>query len=866
MSQTSIPPLKINTPKGRLLATALPAMLGDRLSQLPHVLRLLIENHVRESGESDSVLAAVDQWLSGHSVTSELQFQPNRLLMHDTTCTPALVDIAGMRDVLSECGSDPMRLSPQCQVDVVIDHSVAVDAFAQPDAIVINELNELSRNADRYSFMKWAMQSMDNITVHPPGSGIMHTINLEQLSTLVVLHSDGRVHPDMMLGTDSHTPMVNAIGVLAWGIGGLEAESIMFGQKVSLAFPSIVGVELKGCLSGGVLATDLALEITHLLRKADVTGCYVEFFGDGVPTLTVDQRAVIANMAPEYGATTGFFAVDAQTLHYFDRTSRPKVLTDTIESVYKAMGLWFEPTDRPRFDRTITLQLASIRPLVAGPYRPQDRHPVTDTQIAVEKRLSRSLDATENDGIPDGAVGIAAITSCTNTSSPQLMIAAGLLAKKAVEFGLSPPRWVKTSLAPGSTSAQHYLTRAGLLDKLARVGFDIVGFGCTTCIGNSGALPEVIDDAVNQKKAVVAVLSGNRNFPGRVHPKLELAFLASPPMVIAFALKGDIQGNIASEPIGKSKQGRSIYLRDIWPTETEIDDAMDLGYRRSDVPAAFHRAQQSESWHRISAPTTPCYAWDNHSRDLRRPKFVTLNARNKLGFFRAVPLMVLGDDITTDHISPAGAVEKNSEAGKWLLARGANPADLNVYASYRGNWEVMLRGVFTNRKLVNYLSEDLPPPFTVLPDQTKLPIHLAAEQYIADDRAVVILAGHRYGMGSSRDWAAKGVALLGTRAVLAQSFERIHRSNLIGMGVLPIQLVDGFEPARAGLTVADQIEIDLPASTLKPRMRHSICIIRANGEIQKISVVLAIDTLQEVKILQQGGIFAEILKKFNAGN
>ncbi|MCL4158418.1 UNVERIFIED_CONTAM: hypothetical protein GTU68_031907, partial [Idotea baltica] len=586
---------------------------------------------------------------------------------------------------------------------ICVDHSLSVDAYGRSDALKRNQDAELVRNGERYAFMKWASQSMDNLRVHPPGSGIMHTTNLEQLSTLLVVN-DGLAHPDMLLGTDSHTPMVNGIGVLGWGVGGLEAESVMFGQAVSLAFPDVVGVELTGCLQPGVLATDLALEVTHVLRESNVTGSFVEFYGPGVSSLTADDRAVIANMAPEYGASTGYFPVDSNTLSYLERTARPASLIETIALSFRAQGLWFDQHATPVFNRTVTLNLDELIPLVAGPHRPQDRHPLPGARTAVELAIERNLNIPDEVGVPDGAVGIAAITSCTNTSSPRLLITAGLFARNANKLGLRPPDWVKTSHSPGSPSAIIYLTRAGLLDDLAAIGFDIVGFGCATCIGNSGPLPPTISAALDEGKAIVAVLSGNRNFPGRVHPKLDLGFLASPPLVVAYALKGDVLTDLHNDPLGFTPAGKPVFLRDLWPDANAIDEALELAYEKKDIPIAFDQAHKSEGWGSISAPTTACFPWRTDSRYLRSPKFVSKKERNRLGKYVASPLLVFGDDMTTDHISPAGAIDPNSEAGKWLIARGASSTDLNVYAAYRGNWEVMLRGMFTNQRARNYLA------------------------------------------------------------------------------------------------------------------------------------------------------------------
>lgn len=843
-----------------LRVTNLRDVLGTRLERLPFVLRLLAENHLRETGAAAPLLKALDAWLDGQSHGFELTLRPNRILMHDTTCTPALADVAGLRDAVFEAGADPAILSPTLPVDVSVDHSLAVDIYASRNAFSQNSSNEVARNYERYAFLKWASQNMQDVRVHPPGTGIMHTINLEQLATVLQIHHDGTAHPDFLLGTDSHTPMINGIGVLGWGIGGLEAESVMFGQAVSLALPKIVGVRLNGALPVGTFSTDLALEVTHRLRALDVAGSFVEFFGPGVASLTADARAVIANMAPEYGASTGYFPVDAETVAYLERTGRPTTLTRCIEPVFRAMGLGFETCDQIRFDQTVEIDLNSIRPTIAGPRRPQDKCAPNEAAKRIEDAIGRGLGPAPlgEKNVPDGAVGIAAITSCTNTSDPGLLVAAGLLARKARKLGLKPPEWVKTSLAPGSPAARDYLKRSGLDADLSALGFDIVGHGCTTCIGNSGPLPDAIEQALLDGKAVSAVLSGNRNFPGRVHPKLNLGFLASPPLVVAYALKGDIHGDVLNDTLGVSSDGQQVFLQDIWPKQEEIDEALSIGYRQEDVSRAFARASKNEDWDQIEAATGATFPWDPASRYLRRPKFASLKETSRLGKISAVPLMVLGNDMTTDHISPAGWIDPNSIAGQWLIERGGDPRNLNVYAAYRGNWEVMLRGLFTNALAINHLQVGLGPAETVLEDDVVLPIADAADKLTARGQASVLLAGERYGMGSSRDWAAKGVALLNVRAVIARSFERIHRTNLIGMGVIPVQILNGFDPQSAGISAHDRFELDVESQSLVPQKTTDVCWHRAGGTVE-IPCKVAVETAHEVELLRQGGVLSAIL-------
>lgn len=841
--------------------TDLAGVLGARLPRLPHVLRLLSENHLRVTGAPGPLVQALDDWLDGRATSFEFSFRPNRILMHDTTCTPAIADIAGLRDAVAEAGGNPEDLTPQLPVDVSVDHSLAVDVYANPQAATRNGAREIARNRERYAFMKWASANLKGVHVNPPGTGIMHTINLEQLATVLEIHNNGTAHPDMLLGTDSHTPMIGGIGVLGWGIGGLEAESVMFGQPAALAMPRVVGVRLEGVLPPGTLSTDLALEVTHQLRLLDVTGAFVEFFGPGVSALSAGDRAVIANMAPEYGASTGFFPVDQHTVDYLVATGRPAGLTAVIAPVCRAMGLWFDADAQPHFDETLTIELSALRPTVAGPRRPQDRCAPSQARAGIEAAINRPLAPVDKGDVPDGAVGVAAITSCTNTSDPRLLITAALLARKARRRGLRVPHWVKTSLAPGSPSARDYLDRAGLTGDLSALGFDIVGFGCTTCIGNSGPLPPVIDAALEEGKAICAVLSGNRNFPGRVNPKLDLGYLASPPLVVAYAIRGVIDGDILNDPIGLDPDGVPVRLSEIWPDAAEVDAGLAQGFRAGDVPRAFAHASGNAEWQAIDCPATPQFPWDPTSRNLRRPKFASASETTRLGAYSAAPLMVLGDDMTTDHISPAGWIAPDSEAGKWLIARGGTPEDLNVYASYRGNWEVMLRGLFTNRLARNFLAENLGPAMTVLEDGTRLPVYKAADRMLASGLPVVVLAGERYGMGSSRDWAAKGVALLGAKAVIARGFERIHRQNLIGMGVVPLVITDSFVPSEAGVTAADRFEICLPAANLTPNREVSVIWHRADGALATITCRADVQTGQEVALLRQGGVLAAILDR-----
>lgn len=843
----------IKTAGQELKVVDLRAELGARLDHLPICIRLLCENHIRSGASLEPFLRSDEAF--------EFTFRPNRLLMHDTTCTPALADVAGLRDALADAGVDPTVLSPTLPVDVSVDHSVAVDSFAVPDALKRNVASEYVRNSERYAFMKWASHTMDGLRVHPPGSGIMHTINLEQLATVLEVRPDGISHPDMLLGTDSHTTMINGIGVMAWGIGGLEAESVMFGQSVSHAVPKTVGVRLTGHMPRHMLATDLALEVTHRLRAFGVTGEFVEFFGPGVSELRADTRAVVANMAPEFGASTGYFPVDAETIAYLKRTGRSPAQYQHIEAVFRAMDLWFDPEGSPHYDRTLDLDLTTLSPAIAGPRRPQDRCNPAQAAARVESAIDRALIPVSEDTttVPDGAVGIAAITSCTNTSDPNLLIAAGLLARNARNLGLRPAPWVKTSLAPGSPSARNLLDRVGLTEDLSALGFDIVGFGCTTCIGNSGALPDEIETALSDRKAIAAVLSGNRNFPGRVHPKLDLGYLTSPPLVIAYALKGDIIGDILTDALGVGKDGQDVFLDDIWPPPEDITQTLLQAFRSEDVRDAFVKASQDPTWSWISTPDAPLFPWDPSSSYLRCPKFASQPQGTRLGRFEARALLVLGDDVTTDHISPAGWISPNSAAGQWLTARGGDPNNLNVYAAYRGNWEVMLRGLFTNRSVKNHLADGLDPSDTMLEDGRALPLHDAADELEDKGLGAVIFAGDRYGMGSSRDWAAKGVALLGVKAVIAKSFERIHRTNLIGMGVLPLEITDTFDPATSTISPTDQIFVNLRGEELAPGKTTTVTLKRNGKPVNKIACRAAVETNQEITLLRTGGVLPKIL-------
>ncbi|MBY4897085.1 aconitate hydratase AcnA [Cupriavidus sp. AU9028] len=844
----------------------LPAIAGPDLERLPVVLRLLLENVVRnaDGAERDDAVAGILAWLEHGTSEAEIAYQPGRVLMHDTTSTPALVDVAAMRDAVAEAGHDPALLNPVLPVDSSVDHSLAVEYYAQRDAVPRNLETETRRNAERYGFLRWASNALHRVRIHPPGTGIMHTINLEQLATVVTherREGEDWVVPDMMIGTDSHTPMVNGIGVLGWGVGGLEAQTVMFGMPVMQRIPDVIGVRLTGKLRAGVLATDLALTVTKRLRDLGVSGEFVEFFGPGVATLTAGERAVVANMAPEYGATTGYFPVDANTLQYLRGTGRDHAAIELIEAYARRVGLWFDPAARPRYTRVLELDLGTVGMHVAGPRRPQDLLDYADTALALGATAFTPSHA--HPAMPKHRVALAAITSCTNTTDPALLVAAALVARKARTLGLRVPPWIKTSMAPGSPAAARYLERAGLIDDLSAVGFDIVGYGCTTCIGNSGPLTQPIADAIADGSAQpVAILSGNRNFPGRVHPDLGLGFIMSPPLVVAFALAGNAAADLSRDPVQTTPDGTPVYLKDLWPTREEIDALVARGTDAGDYRDAFRVATANPLWHALPSADSPRYPWDPASTALRRPPFASADQGSQLGSYTAFPLMVLGDDITTDHISPASAIPKDSFIADFLVACGDDRDDLNVFASRRGNWEVMVRAAFYNKSLVNLLHPGAPVGHTLhVPSGDVQTIFEVAERYRVAGDAVVIVAGERYGTGSSRDWAAKGQRLLGVRAVIAPSFERIHRSNLIGMGILPVRLPRGSGPHSLHIKPGDRIQIEAPAHAIAPRARIPLRIVRASGAMEDIDATAAVETQLEVELLRHGGVIPMILHK-----
>jgi aconitate hydratase len=851
---------------GDRLAVDLRAATGGALARLPYSLRIVLENALRHTTgeERQRYQASVLSWLRAGTTTDEVAFQPERLLMHDTTCGPALVDIAGMRDALAERGGDPRVLNPRLRVDVSVDHSIAVDEFGTGASIQLNMRREADRNAERFRLMKWAQDRLDGFIVHPPGTGILHTFNLEQLATIAATSdgADGRkwAFPDTLIGTDSHTPMINGLGVLGWGVGGLEAEGVMFGLPVMMRIPDVIGVRLSGALPEGAMATDLALVVTNRLRTYGLNSQFVEFFGPGVDGLSVGDRSVVANMAPEYGAQTAYFPVDAQSIAYLRSTGRTESLIRFVEAYCRGVGIWRDPADDVRYTDVIDIDLGKVGTSIAGPRRPQDLIAPRDAREAV--RALSDAPGTRSGTLEHGSVAIAAITSCTNTTDPRLTIAAGLLARKARVRGLKPKPWVKTSFSPGSPAAARYLERAGLLEDLDATGFGIVGFGCMTCIGNSGPLLPPVDAAVQAGIVPVAVLSGNRNFAGRVHPALKAGFLASPPLVIAYALAGDVNRDILSDPITVDAEGKDVYLTELWPSGAEIDAALAASRDATDFADSFAQASRNAIWSDIPAPSDDLYPWDESSTYLRRPPYTTAAAQTRLGHYRADPILVLGDDISTDQISPAGAIPADSETARYLVAAGENPRDLNVYSARRGNWQAMIRGLYTNATVHNLVGDNVPPGYGIDPlDGEVLPLHVLAERLASYGRSSVIVAGERYGQGSSRDWAAKGPAILGVRAVLAQSFERIHRTNLIGMGILPLRLPTGVASQGLRLRPGDQLEVAADAERLGPDSVVTVTVWRSSEPGPRFEAVADVETALEGELLRHGGIVPLILAR-----
>ncbi len=855
------------------LKAAAAAGLGE-LDRLPFTIKVLLENLLRkEDGQAITRrdIEAVASWSPETAGNDEISFSPARVLMQDFTGVPAIVDLAAMRDAVARNGGDPSCINPQIPVDLVIDHSVMVDEFGQPGAFSANVDKEMERNRERYVFLRWGQKAFDNFRVVPPGTGICHQVNLEYLAKGVWSEeADGETlaYPDTLVGTDSHTTMVNGLGVLGWGVGGIEAEAAMLGQPISMLIPEVVGFRLTGALSEGVTATDLVLTVTQMLRKHGVVGKFVEFFGSGLSQLPLADRATIGNMAPEYGATCGFFPIDQITLDYLKLSGRSDETIALVEAYCKEQGLWrTDATPDPQYSSLLELDMATVRPSLAGPKRPQDKVLLEGMRTATEQVLPQ-LDAEgvtipgSSDRLNHGDVVIAAITSCTNTSNPAVMMAAGLVAKKAVELGLEQKPWVKTSLAPGSKVVTDYLAKAGLQSYLDQLGFNIVGYGCTTCIGNSGPLAEPVAQAIDQGELTVcSVLSGNRNFEGRIHAQVKANWLASPPLVVAFALAGTTRIDLTTEPVGHNKAGEAVYLKDIWPSNAEVAEMVAL------VNAQMFQKEYAEvfsgdqAWQSLPAPEGQTYAWDPDSTYIRLPSFFDKLEVNQgfAGIDQARLLALLGDSITTDHISPAGSIKASSPAGRYLSEHGVVEQDYNSYGSRRGNHEVMMRGTFANIRLRNRMVPGSEGGVSCYPPGGEtMSIYDASMRYQQDGTPLMVIAGKEYGTGSSRDWAAKGTLLLGVKAVLAESFERIHRSNLVGMGILPLQFSGGSSAESLKLDGSEAFTMP-SVSVLKPKQTLNLTIHRADGSSESLEVLCRVDTDQEIGYYQSGGILNYVL-------
>jgi aconitate hydratase len=861
------------------------AALGD-VSRLPFSMKVLLENLLRfEDGITvtrDDLQCMVD-WQKERRINREIQYRPARVLMQDFTGVPAVVDLAAMRDAMKSLGGDPQKINPLVPVHLVIDHSVMVDEFGTPRSFAQNVELEYQRNAERYEFLKWGSQAFDNFKVVPPGTGICHQVNLEYISQAIWSSADQSgeevAYPDTLVGTDSHTTMVNGLGVLGWGVGGIEAEAAMLGQPVSMLIPEVVGFRLAGELKEGITATDLVLTVTQMLRAKGVVGRFVEFFGPGLDALSLADRATIANMAPEYGATCGFFPIDERTIDYLKLTGREDARIELVRAYAKAQGMWRDAaTPDPVFTDTLDLDMSSVEPSLAGPKRPQDRVRLSEVDELFNAELEGTYKKTNDNRVPvegqtykigNGDVMIAAITSCTNTSNPSVLVAAGLVARKAREKGLTRKPWVKTSLAPGSQVVTDYLNAAGLTEDLDAIGFNLVGYGCTTCIGNSGPLAEPISKAINDNDLVAAsVLSGNRNFEGRVSPDCRANYLASPPLVVAYSLFGTVTRDITKTPIGQDKQGKDVFLADIWPSNDEIRQLIDLHVNsdmfQSRYADVFHG---DDRWRAIEVTGGDTYNWPAQSTYIQNPPYftgMTMTPKPLTDIESARPLAIFGDSITTDHISPAGSIKLDSPAGRYLIENDVPRTEFNSYGARRGNHEVMMRGTFANIRIRNRMLENIEGGMTrYAPTGDVMPIYDAAMKYQDDGTPLVVIAGKEYGTGSSRDWAAKGTILLGIRAVLAESFERIHRSNLVGMGVLPLQFAEGEGANTHGLDGKETFTINGVAA-IEPRQDVTVKVTRSTGETFDIIARCRIDTYNELEYFRSGGILQFVLRNLAA--
>jgi len=856
---------------------------GD-VTRLPHSMKVLLENMLRFEDEGftvgeDHVKAIVD-WQNNPTTGDEIQYRPARVLLQDFTGVPCVVDLAAMRDAIGKLGGDTAKINPQVPVNLVIDHSVMVDEFGHPKAFEHNMALEYERNAERYDFLKWGAKSLKNFSAVPPGTGICHQVNLEHIGKGVWSSEDQNgelvAYPDTCVGTDSHTTMINGLGVLGWGVGGIEAEAAMLGQPISMLIPEVVGFKLEGALAEGVTATDLVLTCVQMLREHGVVGRFVEFYGPGVANLSLADRATIANMAPEYGATCGFFGIDDKTLDYLRLTGRSEESIALVEAYAKQQGMWFSPDDVPVFSSTLELDMSAVVPSLAGPKRPQDKValPMVDelfnTDLAkVYGKTAPERVGVDNEGhdVGDGDVVIAAITSCTNTSNPDVLIAAGLVAKKANEKGLKPKPWVKTSLAPGSQVVTDYLEKSGLQDHLDAIGFDLVGYGCTTCIGNSGPLAPPISKAINENDIVAAsVLSGNRNFEGRVSPDVRANFLASPPLVVAYALKGTVTEDITETPIGQDQDGNDVMLADLWPTNQEVADHRAANIDREMFEKRYADVYKGdEHWQAIKVEASDTYNWNPTSTYVANPPYfegMGMEPAPVTDIVGAKPLAVLGDSVTTDHISPAGSIKEDSPAGEYLIDHQVSKKDFNSYGSRRGNHEVMMRGTFANIRIRNEMVPGVEGGYTTYKGE-QMAIYDAAMKHKADGTPLVVVGGKEYGTGSSRDWAAKGTILLGVRAVIVESYERIHRSNLIGMGVLPLQFKEGDTRETLGLNGECSFTVK-GLDNLSPRQDVEVEVTRGDGTTFTFTALCRIDTANEMEYYRNGGILHYVLRKLAA--
>ena len=849
------------------------------IEKLPKSLKVLLENLLRyEDGKTvtkDQILA-LQKWLKDKKSETEIAYRPARVLLQDYTGIPAVADLAAMREAVKEKNKDPQIINPLSSVDLVIDHSVQVDKFSTPDSLKKNVEIEFQRNAERYSFLKWGQQAFDNFRIVPPGTGICHQVNLEYLSKVVwkeKFEEKDYIFPDTLVGTDSHTTMVNGLSVLGWGVGGIEAEAGMLGQPISMLIPEVIGFEIRNKLPEGTTATDLVLTVVKMLRDKGVVGKFVEFYGEGIKNLTLADRATIANMAPEYGATCGFFPIDDETLKYLEFSGRDKNQVEIVKRYAQEQGLWV--SEDIVFTDTLKLDMSTVVPTISGPKRPQDKVLLTEASknfdmnfrnITKREVFSTSKVDEADYEIKDGSILIAAITSCTNTSNPNVLIGAGLLAKKACDLGLMTKPWVKTSLAPGSQVVTDYLAKAGLNVYLDRLGFNLVGYGCTTCIGNSGPLPENISAAIQKNNIyAVSVLSGNRNFEGRISPLIKANYLASPPLVVAYALAGHMKFDFYKDSLGKSKDGKDIFLKDIWPSNKEIEDTLDKSLNAEMFVNRYSNVTKGPSqWQKIKTKESSIYEWDDNSTYVKKPPFFDNLKDSPDGFkdiVNARPLLILGDMVTTDHISPAGSIQKESPTGDYFMKNQVLQKDFNSYGSRRGNHEVMMRGTFANIRIRNEMAPGTEGGFTKLyPEEKVMPVFEAVEEYKKRKTDLIVIGGKEYGTGSSRDWAAKGTKLLGVKSVFAESFERIHRSNLIGMGILPLQFIDGMDRIKLKLKGSEIISVNGIEKGLNPGDKLSVELKYQNGEIKKIKMLCRIDTNNELEYYKHGGILQYVLR------